>query len=1335
MASMTCSSSSSSPGDDSSKDQERPDPEFIRELVSSINAYILEFLSDSESWKALKSQCTSKLDIQKQEFFEFSEQSILSNLYWGIVSIEAAAQGRWPEEKTNHLANAERMLQVPALLDEHGKTAGIQNQLLICYSYFYLSVVRKLQNDEWQVAQHFLQAMVVCPRLVLEELAPQLSGALFPWSTVCKKQVTRGKEILLDDSCTYSNEDIVDEVIRKIAKKYKPWVMYYQVMKYGDTPQWQCSSGRASFPDDESQYFLHVVKSSCDHTIATEQGHCLQACDNRVHPLDPQECILDDGTEDASISDRVEGFQYFSHALEYLDQVPKLKDEKENFGKSTSLRYLWEVLLESQSDTLSTTLSSRYSSYLGEGDLENGVLLVDQLNVEATRCSMRVPREVEDDPQPELFDQKLQAACSTMERMSTTMISLHSPQESMQKEACAVNEQLFQKGVNDLFSCRFLKSISDLDLRALELNGKSLDTVWDGNIEGNLSQRLSRTHIVPVNDSIAPTALQNFMPTQTDHPKKSTKDKRKAHSQRYINELCLGSAKVSRTESMEILERSISRLRFLEGLTTCEEDYASEITTIYEMLNNKRGVKYTMLKDVILDQLLVAISNSKEERVIRASMSILSTIISKNKSAIEEIKKKGLRLHDLATALKRNVHEAAILIYMINPPPKEMKTLELLPALAEVLCTSSAYEQKPESVLLTPPAASLMIIEVLVTAFDCATNNMHLAAINSPRVLSGLLNVADSRNLEEYISLANILVKCMQFDGQGRKYIAEFIPVGPFKRLLQSNDRRAKFAALEFFHEILQMPRSSSFKLLQRILQEGSGGIIQTVMQCVQDLQSDYQLLAANLLIQLDTLASTENSGGKSGFTEEAMNIILHSIISEEGSTIQQLSTFMLANIGGTYSWTGEPYTMAWLIKKAGLTSSYHRNMVKNIDWMDQCLQDAGIDSWCSKISKGIMDIGKPIFYALEKGLRSKIKRISRDSLIAIAWIGCEISKYPHNLRYNACEILLNGIEKFLHPGFELEERLLACLCIYNYASGRGMHKLCHFSEGVRESLRRFSNVTWMAEELHRVADYYVPDKSVWDVNQQSATLVWDMKEHKKAVTCFSLLEAGDCLLSGSDDKTIRVWQVVEKKLECTEVITMKEPIRKLETQGQMIFIINQGLGMKVLDSSRKVKDICKSKRVKCMSAYQGKIYIGCQDSSIQELATVNNKERQIRAATKSWRMQHKPINSIVVYKDWMYSASSTVEGSKVQKWRTQCKPQMSIPAEKGRNVLAMEVVEDFIYLNCSSSTSTLQIWLRGTEQKVGRISAGSRITSLLTANDIVLCGTEKGLIKGWIPL
>lgn len=101
-------------------------------------------------------------------------------------------------------------------------------------------------------------------------------------------------------------------------------------------------------------------------------------------------------------------------------------------------------------------------------------------------------------------------------------------------------------------------------------------------------------------------------------------------------------------------------------------------------------------------------------------------------------------------------------------------------------------------------------------------------------------------------------------------------------------------------------------------------------------------------------------------------------------------------------------------------------------------MQDTVTDLWCSKIARSINEFGKPAFIALREGLKSQIKRVARESLTTIAWLGYEISKSSNSLRYSACEILLGEVEKFLHPGMDLEERFLACLCIYNYASGKG---------------------------------------------------------------------------------------------------------------------------------------------------------------------------------------------------------------------------------------------------------------------------------------------------------
>lgn len=92
-------------------------------------------------------------------------------------------------------------------------------------------------------------------------------------------------------------------------------------------------------------------------------------------------------------------------------------------------------------------------------------------------------------------------------------------------------------------------------------------------------------------------------------------------------------------------------------------------------------------------------------------------------------------------------------------------------------------------------------------------------------------------------------------------------------------------------------------------------------------------------------------SSRKSEFKEEAMEVILKAVGSEENSSAQALAASILSNLGGTHAWTGEPYTAAWLVRKAGLTSVYQRNMIRSVDWLDPCLQVS--DN--RKISKSIL--------------------------------------------------------------------------------------------------------------------------------------------------------------------------------------------------------------------------------------------------------------------------------------------------------------------------------------------------------------------------------------------
>ena len=92
-------------------------------------------------------------------------------------------------------------------------------------------------------------------------------------------------------------------------------------------------------------------------------------------------------------------------------------------------------------------------------------------------------------------------------------------------------------------------------------------------------------------------------------------------------------------------------------------------------------------------------------------------------------------------------------------------------------------------------------------------------------------------------------------------------------------------------------------------------------------------------LLMKNTFVHQGQSSRKSEFREEAMEVLLKAVASEENSSAQALAASILSSLGGTHAWTGEPYTAAWLVRKAGLTSVNHRNMIRSVDWLDPCLQ------------------------------------------------------------------------------------------------------------------------------------------------------------------------------------------------------------------------------------------------------------------------------------------------------------------------------------------------------------------------------------------------------------
>ncbi|XP_062179988.1 putative E3 ubiquitin-protein ligase LIN-1 isoform X2 [Phragmites australis] len=1211
------------------------------------------------------------------------------------------------------LAGVEEALQAPALLPEHGETAGLDNRGVAACAYFYLALVRSAQGDAWQSAMHFLQAVAVSPAAVA---AGDVERGLAPralWEGLFD-------EAVLARAGGAGEEDAV----RRAARRYKDWLMYYKVVAGAG------SGGCLQLGRSGSSVVRRWPNFSEDRTTRS---------------------VDHEGMSTASTSHGAhDGFTELKDFLSIADE-----DYQEDTKGSYDSRCLHEMLEESQSDSPVSFYSHLDSSE--ESDSE-----VAQYNKGRSAKIMPIDADFSSATLHERSSHNKNLTWCT----SPENAMIYAPESPMYH----VNDHEMKP--NYLQSNRSHGSLNNLSNSVLGL--KSADSYSTSNYSAKddmFPQCSPRNDLRCFSNFSTKFIKKSALSDLVSRGSMSRKFKTSATSENWSNASSLWG-KDSQADFIERFEKAVSKLLVSDGLESCL-DAGSEVTTIWQLLNNTSEIRHkSSVRQDILDQLLDSISTSKKDKVIRASVYVLLLMISEDRNVMRGIKRKDFHLSNLAIALKRDVHEAAILIYLLDPTPLEIKNLDLLPTLLHVACNSDA-QKWPTLLPLTPTSASIALIEILVTAFDYVTNNVHLAALSSPPILSKLVDVAKNNNLEEGVALAAILVRCVRLNGNCKKFLSQATPVDPFLHLLRRKGQRAKCAALEYFHEILQIPRSSANCLLQEIRHQGGIAIMHTLMASLHQTELEHRVLAANLLLQLDMM---EKSDGRSVFKDEAMEVLLDSLSSQKNSQVQALSASFLSNLGGTYSWSGESYTAAWLAKKAGLTSTSHRNTIRNIDWLDSCLQDTEISTWSSKSARAIIKIGVPVIGALAKGMQSKVKGTSHDCLVCAAWLGSELAALGENdVRYYACEILLHDIASHLHPGFELDERVLACMCLYNYTSGKGKQMLMSLSEGSRESLRRLSSFTWMAEELLQVTDYFLPNKlrvscvhtqileigqpgngaataiaffrgqlfagysngtiRAWDIKGQRAVIIREVKEHKKAVTCFAVSETGENLLSGSADKSIRVWKMAHRKLECVQVIQIREPVQKFDICSDQIIVQTHNNVLKFSCASRSTQTFYRSKHVKSLAIYQGKAYLGCRDLSIQELDTSVESKIEIRAPTKSWRIRKQSISSIVVYKDWMYCAGAQVEGSTLKDWKKRCKPNMKMPIAKGTNVEAMAVVEDFIYLNCSKNPSIIQIWLREKQQKVGRLSAGSKITSMFTANDMIFCGTETGLIKAWIPL
>jgi len=204
----------------------------IGSLISFIQHHLRALLADPAALHAARGRCLALLAPRAprrdddpphhpaEPKNEDDDEAVLAALHGAVDAFLPPASGG---DTGACLAGVEDALQTPALLPEHGETAGLGNRRVAACAYFYLALLRCAQGDAWQMAMDLLQAVAVCPTAVAADAAAgEEGGGLAPrvlWEGLFD-------EAVLARAGGAGKEDAA----RKAARRYKGRLMYYKAV-------------------------------------------------------------------------------------------------------------------------------------------------------------------------------------------------------------------------------------------------------------------------------------------------------------------------------------------------------------------------------------------------------------------------------------------------------------------------------------------------------------------------------------------------------------------------------------------------------------------------------------------------------------------------------------------------------------------------------------------------------------------------------------------------------------------------------------------------------------------------------------------------------------------------------------------------------------------------------------------------------------------------------------------------------------------------------------------------------------------------------------------------
>ncbi|KAJ8479726.1 hypothetical protein OPV22_023453 [Ensete ventricosum] len=800
-----------------------------------------------------------------------------------------------------------------------------------------------------------------------------------------------------------------------------------------------------------------------------------------------------------------------------------------------------------------------------------------------------------------------------------------------------------------------------------------------------------------------------------------------------------------------------------------------QIEKLWRDTSSESDIIAMLAKPATVNGFIEILFKSVDLQVLRAAIFLLAELASKDKFVVQTLTRVDSDVKCMAALFKKGLVEAAVLIFLLSPQWESLVEMDMTDALLRVI-EKNDDELK---MCVNPKTASLLLLWQILRE-ENSDSSMILHSIISDGIIERVILSMEADIVEERIAAVGILIKCIAEDGRCRKIIADKAQLKPVLQSFTIVNDFDRFEIVHFLFELVKLNRRLSNEQLLHVIKGGGAfSMMHSLLVYLQTSSMDRSPVIAGLLLQLDLLVEPRKM---SIYREDAVDTLISCLRNADFPGTQLKAAETILALQGRFSSSGRPLARALLLKHAGIRKGYRalkeaeqtRSAPERSEFNLE--EEKAAEEWERKIAFALVshEFGL-VFEALSDGLKSRNLELSSACLISATWLSHMLSILPDTgVRGAARVCLLKQYILILKSARHSDDKALSMLALRSFMHDEeGLLDLTLHIKDILKTLRELKKSSGLAYEMLKllsdgqdssIKDMWIYKElmqvdcstngevlsivrlknriisghldgtiKVWKGDESILHLVHETNEHSKAVTSLATSQSGEKLYSGSLDKTVRVWAVHDGWIHCTETFDTKDPVRNLSVADTFVCFAPQGAGVKVLSWKGASKILSPNKNVRSLALVQGKLYCGCNDSSIQEIDLATETSATVQSGKKKLLGKDNPIYAVQVHDGLLYSAGTFLDGATVKVWSTSNYSLVG-SIQSSIEVRCMAMSRELIYLG--SKTGILEIWSKDKLTAIGSLQIGTdckvQCMDVDADGEILVLGTSDGRLQAW---